>query len=209
MSHVILLGDSIFDNARYVPGRPAVIEQVRTRLTRGWCATLLAVDGAVAEDVKLQIQKMPGDASHIVMSVGGNNALGYSRLLHSDSIASEMFERLADAQSEFQGEYRATLQAVVALGMPTAVCTVYDSIPGLAKSERAALSLFNDVIIREAIRHKVPVIDLRFVCDEFRDYSEFSPIEPSEVGGAKISQAICRLVVSHDFEKAHCVAYRN
>jgi hypothetical protein len=43
MSHVVLLGDSIFDNARYVPGRPAVIEQVRQALPRPWQATLLAI----------------------------------------------------------------------------------------------------------------------------------------------------------------------
>ena len=35
MSHVVLLGDSIFDNASYVPGRPAVIDQMRTSLPRG------------------------------------------------------------------------------------------------------------------------------------------------------------------------------
>ncbi len=209
MAHVVLLGDSIFDNARYVPGRPAVIEQVRTRMPRGWRATLLAVDGAVAEDVKMQLRNVPDDANRIVMSAGGNNALGYAGILHSDLNAAEMFDRMADAQSEFQDEYRATLQAVIALGRPTAVCTVYDSIPGLPKSERAALSLFNDIIIREAVRQCVPVIDLRFACDETRDYSEFSPIEPSEIGGAKISQAICRLLTSHDFDKSQCVVCRN
>jgi hypothetical protein len=29
MKHVVLLGDSIFDNTVYVPGKPAVIEQLR------------------------------------------------------------------------------------------------------------------------------------------------------------------------------------
>jgi hypothetical protein len=35
MSHAVLLGDSIFDNARYVPDRPPVIDQVRRGLPRG------------------------------------------------------------------------------------------------------------------------------------------------------------------------------
>jgi hypothetical protein len=34
MSHVVLLGDSIFDNAVYVPGKQAVIEQLRGRHPR-------------------------------------------------------------------------------------------------------------------------------------------------------------------------------
>ena len=46
-SQLVLLGDSIFDNAAYVPGRPAVIDQVRNRLRQGWRATLLARDGSV------------------------------------------------------------------------------------------------------------------------------------------------------------------
>ena len=29
MRHAVLLGDSIFDNLSYVPGKPAVIEQLR------------------------------------------------------------------------------------------------------------------------------------------------------------------------------------
>lgn len=32
MSHVVLLGDSIFDNAAYVAGGPDVIHQLRERL---------------------------------------------------------------------------------------------------------------------------------------------------------------------------------
>ena len=43
MGHVVLLGDSIFDNALYVPGGPAVIDQLRRELPAGWSATLLAV----------------------------------------------------------------------------------------------------------------------------------------------------------------------
>ena len=35
MSHVVLLGDSIFDNAAYVPDRPPVIDQVRRRIAAG------------------------------------------------------------------------------------------------------------------------------------------------------------------------------
>jgi hypothetical protein len=55
MGHVVLLGDSIFDNAAYVPERPAVIEQLRHALPKAWKATLLAIDGHVAVDVEGQL----------------------------------------------------------------------------------------------------------------------------------------------------------
>ena len=48
MAHIVLLGDSIFDNARYTLGEPDVISQGRQLLPASWRATLLAVDGRVA-----------------------------------------------------------------------------------------------------------------------------------------------------------------
>jgi hypothetical protein len=47
MTHIILLGDSIFDNAAYVAGGPDVVRQLREILPSGWRAALNALDGAV------------------------------------------------------------------------------------------------------------------------------------------------------------------
>jgi len=82
MTHIVLLGDSIFDNGRYTMGGPDVISQVRQLLPSGWRASLLAVDGSTAEDIHSQLQRMPTDASHLVLSVGGNDALMNSDILH-------------------------------------------------------------------------------------------------------------------------------
>lgn len=48
---VVLLGDSVFDNAAYVGGGSDVAQQLRTILTGDWQVTLLAVDGHVIADV--------------------------------------------------------------------------------------------------------------------------------------------------------------
>ena len=69
------------------------------------------------------------------------------------------------------------------------------------------LSLFNDVIVREAARERLPVLDLRLVCDEPRDYSAVSPIEPSQHGGNKIATAVAYAVASHDFGRRESVVY--
>ena len=81
MSHVVLLGDSIFDNARYVPGGPSVIEHLRRSLPAGWRATLLARDGAGTAEMDRQLDLLPPDATHLVVSVGGNDALDHSGLI--------------------------------------------------------------------------------------------------------------------------------
>ena len=67
--------------------------------------------------------------------------------------------------------------------------------------------MFNDVILREAAGHQLPVLDLRLVCTDAADYAAVSPIEPSAAGGAKIAAAIARLVTSHDFADRRCVVY--
>ena len=77
MPHLVLLGDSIFDNAAYTANGPAVIEQVRKNLSTGWQASLLAVDGDTTSDVPQQLHRLQPDATHLILSVGGNDALNY------------------------------------------------------------------------------------------------------------------------------------
>ena len=79
MRHVVLLGDSIFDNGTYVPGEDAVIDQLRAELPNDWEATLLARDGDVVADVATQLMELPDSATDLVVSVGGNDALGQRR----------------------------------------------------------------------------------------------------------------------------------
>ncbi|MEM9446829.1 MAG: SGNH/GDSL hydrolase family protein [Verrucomicrobiota bacterium] len=197
MPHVVLLGDSIFDNGVYVPEGLPVIEQLRAVLADDWSATLLAVDGDVTTDVHAQLQKMPADASHVVVSCGGNDALGHLSVL-DEKVAniSQALERFATIRQEFRSKYKAMLEAVTAYAYPTAVCTVYDCVPGLKPSQQAALSMFNEVILREAIEADVALIDLRLVCNEPSDYSKLSPIEPSQQGGEKIVKVIRALVTN-------------
>ena len=80
-------------------------------------------------------------------------------------------------------------------------------VPGLTAAARAALGTFNDVIVREAARSRVPVLDLRLVCDEPADYSEASPIEPSARGGAKIAARVAQLIAGHDWARRECVVF--
>lgn len=204
MPHVVLLGDSILDNAAYVPGGPSVIDQLRAALPAGWKATLLAVDGDTTNMVAVRLAGLPKDATHLIVSVGGNDALQHTHLLAADH---NILPEMTSARGEFAARYRAMLDAVLGYGRPTAVCTVYDAVPGLTAEAQTALATFNDVIQREAARSRVPVLDLRLVCDEAGDYSPLSPIEPSVQGGAKVAALIARVLTSHDFARRECVVY--
>ncbi len=196
MAHVVLLGDSVFDNAAYVPDGPAVIGQLRAILPKNWAVSLLAVDGHVTSDVETQLEMVPNDATHLVVSCGGNDALGYLPVLTEQArTVAEALDRFARIRADFRDKYRCMLEQVVAMGRDVTVCTVYDCVPDLEPMAHAALSMFNEIILREAISAKVAVIDLRLVCTERSDYSEISPIEPSRRGGEKISNIICNLLL--------------
>src|SRR6266566_1483360 len=88
MPHLVLLGDSIFDNAQYTSGGPDVVSQVRNLLPSGWCASLLAVDGSTTVNIPDQIQRLPKESTHLVLSVGGNNRRRRSEEYFRSSIPS-------------------------------------------------------------------------------------------------------------------------
>ena len=196
MPHVVLIGDSIFDNSPYTRGEPDVVSQVRGLLPPGWEATLLAVDGSTTDHVAAQLGRLPRHATHLVLSVGGNNALMHLGVLEAPaSSMAKSIEALADIASDFEKRYRAATAACLDTALPLAVCTIYNGWFEDQSFQRVAsttLTLFNDVIIRVAIEHSLPVIDLRSVCRTAEDYA--NPIEPSSVGGEKIARVIVGLV---------------
>ena len=209
MKHVVLLGDSIFDNKAYVGDGPDVIKQLSAALPEGFTATLAARDGSTTADIETQLAAMPSDATHLVVSVGGNNALEEKGLIEetAHSVA-EVLDKLAKIKAAFKKDYSGMLDGVLARKLPTAVCTIYEARyqdPTTRAIAATGLSVFNDVILREAFSRALPVIDLRLVFDDDADYA--NDIEPSVQGGAKIAKIIATVVTTHDFTRRHSVIY--
>ncbi|HEY1604798.1 MAG TPA: SGNH/GDSL hydrolase family protein [Allosphingosinicella sp.] len=191
MAHLVLLGDSIFDNGAYVHGGPDVVRQLRRHLPVDWDASRLAVDGTMVRELPAQLGRLPADATHLAVSAGGNDAIDASHLLgQSVANVAEALSLLETAQSRFARAYGEMVEAVLARGLPTALCTIYDTPPSAPDQRliRAALALFNDEIARAAFARGLALIDLRLVCTADEDYA--NPIEPSAAGGAKIAAAI-------------------
>ncbi|WP_435018208.1 SGNH/GDSL hydrolase family protein [Tundrisphaera sp. TA3] len=209
MGHLVLLGDSTLDNLAYVRGGPAVIEQVRDHLPGGWTASLLAVDGARIDGVPRQLDRLPEDASHLALSIGGNDLLAESGVLEkpAGSVGAGLL-LLAEVRDRFEAAYAGLLQRVMATGLPLVVCTVYEPRPPDAIQRRAtatAVGLFDDVIVRSARRAGVPVLDLRAVCSGDADFA--NPIEPSSAGGDKIARHLVEIALRHDFGGRRAVVY--
>src|SRR5215212_1925647 len=197
MKHIVLLGDSVFDNAAYVgPQEPDVRCQLQALLEPGAHASLLARDGSVLGDIPAQLRKLPGDATHIVISAGGNDALAVSGVLDetADSVAGAL-DRLATEADHFSRKYFEMLQNALAHTSSMAVCTIYQPRypdPNRRRIAAAALSLLNDHITKQAFAAGVTLIDLRLICDRDDDFA--NPIEPSSKGGAKIASAMVAFI---------------
>jgi lysophospholipase L1-like esterase len=196
MAHIVLLGDSIFDNQPYVaPGR-ATIDELSARLPRGWQATLVAHDGDFASDVIAQVRRIPASATHLIVSAGGNDALVQQQLLGepAETVGGALFE-LGSKARNFEADYRQMLRAVLAKNLPTTICTIYNGNfpdPQMQIVLGTALAAFNDAIIRAGWEHDLPILDLRAVCNEPAHYA--NAIEPSTAGSVRIAEAILRMV---------------
>ena len=194
-SHVVLLGDSIFDNAAYTRGAPDVVTHLRSLLPSGWQATLCAVDGATSRVLPSQLTCVPRDASHLVIAIGGNDALQNSDLLSKRVTSSaQALEAFDDRLTTFERTYRSAIRDAMALRCSTVICTIYNGAlePERATIARVGLMMFNDVILRTAIDFGLDALELRAICTEPADYA--NPIEPSGQGGLKIARAIARAV---------------
>ena len=195
VGHVVLLGDSVFDNSGYLRGGgPDVVAQLRARLPPEWQATLLARGGSVAADVAGQLGRQPPDATHLIISAGGNDAgRREGALIEPARSVADGLARIAAIREGFARDYRSMLDTALRRGLPVAACTIYDPRfpePGRREVAVVALAAFNDVITREAFARSIPLLDLRLICSRNEDFA--GPTGPSVSGGAKIAAAIAK-----------------
>lgn len=191
--YIVLLGDSIFDNASYAgPGGKPVIDYLNEYTPRQCKAVLLARDGAVMRDVLLQADKIPSESKDIILSIGGNNIRQYLSILEEPAATvSQVLNRFYEIKMSFEEEYLNLLKKLKEKERPLTVCTIYNCFFENEEKQKAvetAVALFDDAIIRSACRLSVPYIELRDVCSEASDY--VNRIEPSDSGGRKIAERI-------------------
>lgn len=198
MAHVVLIGDSILDNGAYVARGDDVTSRLKARLPDDKI-TLLARDGAVTEGALGQLSALPDDATHLVISAGGNDALRSIGVLAEPArTVAEALGRVLVVRDRFADQYCKLLDEAQRFAPPAAVCTIYDvRLPDLQERALAnlALGVLNDVITREAARRRLALIDLRVM---FTSEAHFAnAIEPSEQGSELIAAAIRDVVASH------------
>ena len=93
MPHVVLLGDSIFDNRAYTNGGPDFVTQLRDVLPPDWDASLAAIDGHVTKDIARGYRDLL--ARQASTDIGFNSLMGYY-LTNPSERTRAVAERLED-----------------------------------------------------------------------------------------------------------------
>jgi hypothetical protein len=193
---LVLLGDSILDNAAYTRPAPDTTHHLRHVLGGGWTVERLARDGASIADVRFQLAELPPRADCVILSVGGNDAADHIDLLERRvSSAAEVLDELARIADHFATAYLELAAAIVGRTPRLVLCTIYEPPlfdPVTARLARVPLGLLNDRIVQTASRLRLEALDLRTVCTEPDDFVK--QIEPSARGAQKIATAIATLV---------------
>ena len=213
MKHIVLLGDSIFDNSAYVnAGELDVPNQLKSLVDDDCKVTNLAVDGNVTRHINNQLKKLPADATHLSVSVGGNDGLGHLSIFNeSVETMGEALQKMYLIGEGFKSEYSSMVDQVLSYDLPTVFCSIYYpryDVKSLNRVEHymstqtnkmvkqqivmAAETIFNDIITYEVFKRKLSMIDLRVLCDKDEDFA--NPIEPSCIGGLKIAHKICNYI---------------
>jgi hypothetical protein len=195
--HIVLAEDSTIDNAAYVAPGQDVASLLAPRLP-GVRVTSLARDGGIVSQTADRLSWLPADATHLFLSVGGNDALEHVGVLQQPAgSVGEALAVLQPVRARFCEDYARMLAVAGGRGLRIAVASIYApwfEDPGHRLAVEMALPMFNEAILAEAFRRGCSLIDLRLIFDGPADFTH--QIEPSAEGGAKLASALARWAAS-------------
>ena len=164
------------------------------------------------------IRNKLSEASHIVVSIGGNDLLNNISFLQTTSELSKIMgkgamigkwgvkelnpsrnkvfeETYFEIIEPFKKQYETIVANLSNHRANLLLCTVYegdlvdsDEFSDVNNSSKTMVSIFNDIVYRVANKYGADVLELRDIFVRPEDYA--NPIEPSHIGGGKLAEAI-------------------
>jgi len=224
---IILLGDSIIDNRSYVLDGELDVTNHLKKLYAGQPDVFItnnAVDGDTMYDLERNYldEEELQNASHTIVSIGGNDLLHNISFLQTTSELSEVMgkdarigkwgarelnptrnkvfeETYFEIIKPFTKQYGTIVANLSNHRAKLLLCTVYegdlvdsDEFSDVNNSSKTMVSVFNDIVYRTANKYDADVLELREIFVSSEDYA--NPIEPSHIGGGKLAKAIKKWV---------------
>lgn len=209
MPTIVLLGDSSFNNVKFVPKGASILEILRARLPEGTKAVSRALDGNSILDVYSQANKLSSEASHLFVSVGMSDAMKHEGIYFKKGVnAISLFEQFALIGEGFRDKYEAMVRNLLNLRLPVTISTLYAPNPphqNMRHALAAGTAVFNEAILDVARTFGLPILDMHALVHAPGDYAD--PMHPSAEAGARIAERIAHIAATHDFAARRIVVY--
>lgn len=180
-NNVILMGDSVLNNANYVPAGNSVYDYLKKKLNK---VINLAKDGATINDLYTQLDKIPVDLNntdtYIFISAGGNDILNRRTELTTNEIR-RLFDTYMDFLKALRVKLGSTKINIINLYLPT---------NPRFQSYKTSIDQWNQLIDKysDKIGEMYNVVDLHSLLTSPEDF--VYDIEPSESASNKIANLI-------------------
>ena len=178
---VVLMGDSVLNNANYVPAGKSVYDVLKKKLTN---VTNVSKDGATISDLYGQLDKVSIDLNnsetHIFISAGGNDILNKRTELSTNDI-NRMFNTYMDFLKALRTKLGSAKINIMNLYLPT---------NPRYQTYKASVDQWNKLINESSnkIGEMYNVVDLNSLLKTPEDF--VYDIEPSEGASEKIANII-------------------
>lgn len=179
--NIILMGDSVLNNANYVPSGKSVEDILKTKTSK---VLNVAKDGATINDLYVQLDKIPIELNktetYIFISISGNDILSKRSELNNGEI-----RRLFDSYMDFLNALRTKLGSV-----KINIMNLYQPANPRYQSYKTSIEQWNKLINENSskIGEMYNVIDLYSLLKTPEDF--VYDIEPSESASEKIANII-------------------
>jgi lysophospholipase L1-like esterase len=184
---IVMLGDSMLENANYVNKDRSVTELVKNYVeAKDYNFYNFAKDGEtiptvshkIARLTSNQIQKLNKRTTHIFLSVGGNDILKLNQPLEASVIVSTFLKYIE-------------LIKLIKSRFPNAKLTVlnlYTPTASWIEIYRISIKQWNEALEQKKTKYNYGIIDVNKLLFDKQDFTH--DIEPSVIGGQKIVNEI-------------------
>lgn len=178
ITHIVLLGDSIFQNKNYVPKSKSVEYLLKEKLSIP--SLVLAQDNAIIYDIPKQYNNMPIDlnnkTTNLYISIGGNDLLNLYE--HNNTTNTTLFNMVWEL-------YQKTILMIIENTQCNVILTdiYFITDPNYSKYI-PMIKKWNSNLYQFAKQHKVKVFKISKILTQPKDFT--NSIEPSVIGGNKM-----------------------
>ena len=180
-NNIVLIGDSVLNNANYVPSEKSVVDILKTKTQKVFN---FAKDGATISDCYGQLDKIPTDLNttdtYVFISAGGNDILNKRGQLDSSEI-----RKLFNSYMDFIKALRVKLGSA-----KINICNLYLPANPRYNTYKSSIEEWNQLITENSskIGEMYNIINVDTLLTTPDDF--VYDIEPSEIASQKIANVI-------------------